>query len=104
MDYQAYITSSAWRNSPARLAELRAAGFRCRICNRPDTEVELQVHHRTYERLGRERPSDLLCVCAECHDEITSSLRRRRYRRSTPRIFDVIPAIESVSALHDPMR
>ena len=104
MDYQAYINSGRWRNSPARKAELRAAGYRCRICYRPDSEVELQVHHRTYERLGCEPPGDLLCVCAECHDEITSFLRWRRYRQCTPRILDVIPAIESVSALHDPTR
>ena len=104
MDYQAYITSSRWRNSPARQAELEAAGYRCRVCYRPDSEVELQVHHRTYERLGCELPGDLLSVCAECHGEITSFLRRRRYREYTPRIFDVVPAIESVSALHDPTR
>jgi len=104
MDYQAYITSSAWRNSPARQAELKAAGYRCRICYRPGTEVELQVHHRTYERLGCELPGDLLCVCAECHDEVTSFLRRRRYLRSTPQVVDVIPALECVSALHDPTR
>ena len=78
MDYQAYITSSRWRNSQARQAERQAAGFRCRICYRPDSEVELQVHHRTYERLGREEPSDLLCVCTECHHEVTSFRRRRR--------------------------
>jgi len=104
MDYQAYITSSRWRNSPARIAELHAAGYRCRVCYRPDSEVELQVHHRTYERLGRELPGDLLCVCIECHVEITSFLRRRRYDRSTPRVLDIIPAIVSVSALHDPTR
>jgi len=104
MNYQVYITSSRWRNSPARIGELRAAGHRCRVCYRPDTEVELQVHHRTYERLGCELPGDLLCMCTDCHVEITSFLRRRRYCRYTPRTFDVIPAIESVSALHDPTR
>jgi hypothetical protein len=104
MDYQAYITSGRWRNSPARQAELQAAGYRCRVCYRPDSEVELQVHHRTYERLGCELPGDLLCVCTECHDELTSFLRRRRYRRSTPHIRDVVPAIECVSALRDPTR
>jgi|SRR6185437_8421156 hypothetical protein len=104
MDYQAYITSSRWRNSPARIAELCAAGYRCRICNQSDAEVELQVHHRTYERLGCELPGDLLCVCAECHYEVTSFMRRRRYLRSTPRVLDLIPALEGVSTLHDPTR
>jgi hypothetical protein len=27
----------------------------------------LEVHHRTYERLGRERPEDLLVLCEKCH-------------------------------------
>jgi hypothetical protein len=54
--YEAYINSDAWRSSPARLDALRRDDYRCRGCNAAD---DLDVHHRTYERLGRERPEIL---------------------------------------------
>lgn len=39
---------------------------------RNDVEMQrLEVHHRTYERLGAERDTDLVALCWCCHDEIT---------------------------------
>lgn len=32
----------------------------------------LEVHHRTYERVGRELVTDLLALCWDCHDIITA--------------------------------
>lgn len=78
MSYQSYISSHAWRASPARLGELRASGFRCRVCNAGRDEVRLEVHHRTYAHLGRERVSDLTTLCRDCHEGVTDFLRRRR--------------------------
>src|SRR5712672_3868639 len=76
MDYYSYIISSRWRDSPARLAELKASGFRCRICNASEAEAQLQVHHRSYERLGNEQVCDLTTLCADCHCMVTDMLRR----------------------------
>jgi hypothetical protein len=33
-------------------------------------EYRLDVHHLTYERLGRESPDDLLVLCRDCHELI----------------------------------
>jgi hypothetical protein len=77
--YETYIGSYAWKTNPARLAELRASGYRCRTCNASRDEARLEVHHRTYKNLGRELISDLTTLCAECHHVITSELRSRRY-------------------------
>lgn len=79
MNYVTYISSPAWRASPARLGELRASGFRCRVCNAGRDETRLEVHHRTYVRLGREVVGDLTTLCSECHEDVTDFLRRRRY-------------------------
>lgn len=35
----------------------------------------LDVHHRTYERLGKERLSDVAAVCRFCHDLIHAAER-----------------------------
>jgi hypothetical protein len=50
--YERYITSAAWQTSPARLAELRAAGRRCRLCFASGEAARLEVHHRTYRNFG----------------------------------------------------
>src|SRR5690606_32421242 len=80
ISYNAYISSTAWQHSPARLQELAASGYRCRLCNASRAEARLEVHHRTYARLGRERPGDLTTLCEDCHLVVTDHLRRRRYR------------------------
>lgn len=70
-DYGAYLRSPEWRVR-ARKALVRA-GHRCQICN---TRGQLDVHHRTYKRLGREWPEDLTVLCRTCHDLFHGSGRR----------------------------
>lgn len=65
LNYYAYITSDEWRNK-AEKAKARA-GYRCQICNAHQSDVMLHAHHRTYERLGNERPDDITVLCEECH-------------------------------------
>lgn len=63
MKYDEYIKSKQWK---AKADETkRLAGYRCQVCNSSDEE--LHAHHRTYERLGEELQSDLICLCAKCH-------------------------------------
>lgn len=61
-NYQEYLRSSKWRGK--RKEALGRAGYRCQLCNSP---TRLQVHHRTYDRLGNERPDDLIVLCQKCH-------------------------------------
>ena len=61
-DYQEYIGSARWSDR-ADAAKERAGG-RCQVCN---SDVQLDAHHRTYERLGHERPGDLTVLCRGCH-------------------------------------
>ena len=64
-NYQTYIASAAWKQC-ADAAKARA-GWRCQVCNKSSTQVALDAHHRTYERLGRERDADITVLCHECH-------------------------------------
>ena len=63
MHYASYITSHAWKKKAREMRE--KAGFKCQLCAAIDKP--LNVHHNSYERLGRERDDDLLVLCEPCH-------------------------------------
>src|SRR5262245_38656430 len=62
VDYKAYINSAEWKEK--RRLVFRKQGRKCTDCGKTS---ELQVHHKTYERLGHERLSDLEVLCRQCH-------------------------------------
>ena len=66
VNYYDYIHSPQWK-AKADAAKKRA-GYRCQVCNRHKDEVILDAHHRTYERLGHERPEDITVLCHGCHE------------------------------------
>ncbi len=61
--YPEYLASDEWKAKAA--AAKKAAGMRCQVCNAADTILD--THHRTYERIGNERPEDLIVLCRDCH-------------------------------------
>lgn len=68
-NYGAYLASRDWALLK-RIVRERSGGI-CENChNRPYEET----HHITYERMGKERPEDLMAVCRLCH-EYFSGLR-----------------------------
>ena len=62
MDYSKYLKSAAWDNR--RKAAVKRSRQRCALCNR---QLALEVHHRTYKRLGDEIASDVIALCRRCH-------------------------------------
>lgn len=62
MDYTTYMQSPEWRKVRDRALEFWKC--RCCICFGLD---QVEVHHRTYERLGHEWLSDVVCLCKPCH-------------------------------------
>lgn len=70
-NYKKYLRSAEWKKK-AEAAKVRA-GNRCQTCNRPRSEVQLEAHHRTYERIGRELPGDITVLCRSCHQSVEES-------------------------------
>lgn len=60
--YRNYLTTDGWR--ARRIVALEFAHYRCQLCN---SDKNLEVHHRCYDKLGREPLSDLVVLCAQCH-------------------------------------
>lgn len=62
--YSHYLTTEVWREK--RNGALKNAHHRCERCGQE--EGSLQVHHRTYKRVGGdETPEDLEVLCEACH-------------------------------------
>lgn len=78
-DYQKYIRSAEWRKR-ANAAKKRV-GYRCQVCNRHAREIQIEAHHRTYERIGMERPEDITVLCRDCHELYEKNKRMKRGRK-----------------------
>lgn len=61
--YPNYLRTEHWLDF--REGALLARPF-CQVC---ETAESKQVHHLTYDYLGRERMEDVLVLCASCHQK-----------------------------------
>lgn len=61
--YAEYLQSPEWKAKQQKARQF--ANHRCQVCNSPEG---LNVHHRTYERLGHEHMGDLTVLCKNCHE------------------------------------
>lgn len=61
--YRDYLASDQWQER--RQTALARAKFKCQLCS---AKLSLNVHHRTYKRIGREKPEDLIVLCRRCHE------------------------------------
>lgn len=60
--YDIYLNSGKWQL--IRKQKIEASGSKCTNCG---SIKNLEVHHKTYDRLGNEELSDLSVLCRECH-------------------------------------
>jgi hypothetical protein len=74
--YEEYMKSRAWALKRAECLS-RWQGL-CEHCGKAPAT---QAHHLTYERLGRELPSDLQPLCAPCHEEAHKHIAKVRQKK-----------------------
>lgn len=60
--YREYLQSRQWRAKKKIAYDYH--GRKCHDCG---AERGLEVHHKTYKRLGREKMKDLEILCGACH-------------------------------------
>jgi hypothetical protein len=61
-EYYGYINSKAWRARRKQYFERH--GEQCEVCGSTD---RVQLHHKNYISLGREKDRDLQALCEGCH-------------------------------------
>lgn len=71
--YKRYLRSRQWERLRER--RLRRSGWSCERCHESagrsakGNRTGLNLHHLTYERVGRERDEDLIVLCFACHEK-----------------------------------
>lgn len=60
--HSAHLKSAKWKKIKAKLFRLRG-----RKCERCGSVERIEVHHKHYNNLGRERMRDLEILCRPCH-------------------------------------
>lgn len=83
-EYLALLKSPRWIYEVCPRIKARAG----RYCERCECRTDIfEVHHLNYDRLGRERDSDLQAVCPACHP-IADEERRAAFRRKAEMALD----------------
>lgn len=98
MPYREYLRTPEWRRT--RAAALLRAGHRCSL-DVTHTD-ELEVHHRTYERLGNELASDLAVLCRDCHRLHHKEYGRPRKRSANAPVASTAPPTVAPAPIASP--
>ena len=78
VDYHTYIESDEWKFKAKAMRWI--AGNRCQVCN--SSGKRLDTHHRTYDNLGNETPSDLIVLCEDCHEMYHETSKQVKFERT----------------------
>lgn len=65
--YRDYLRSEHWQSVRARFYASKLYTGGCHCCFA--TNKPLEIHHKSYKRLGCERLNDLIAVCRDCHQQ-----------------------------------
>ena len=61
--YRDYLKTDHWKNTRERYKQSKFK-YKCIACG---TDKKLNLHHKSYKRVGNERLTDLVWLCEECH-------------------------------------
>lgn len=87
-EYKEYLKSEHWQK--IRMTAIKNADGRCQLCN---SDKRLEVHHRTYQRVGKENIKDLTVLCHKCHKKFSVVTKRKR----RPNDGDMLKVLDSVT-------
>ncbi len=68
--YKQYLKTRHWKSIKQAVFESRV--YECTKCG---VGKNLHIHHLTYDRVGKERLSDLIYLCETCHSEVHSKYK-----------------------------
>ena len=81
--YKEYLQSNHWKDVIRRFYKSKLNKRKCYVCT---GRYRLNLHHKTYKRLGHEWLSDLIQLCGKCHlacHRLLEKARKKGKRRIT---------------------
>jgi hypothetical protein len=73
LEYQTYLHSEHWINKRKEFYKVNQA-----ICSKCQSTKNLNLHHLTYARLGKELLTDLICLCETCHHDLHNAIKKTK--------------------------
>ena len=80
IEYQDYLRSEHWQDVRRRFCASKLHHGGCYICG---SIFNLNLHHKSYTRLGNERLTDLIYLCNPCHKHVHTILKKRASGKTT---------------------
>ena len=87
--YGNYLRSERWKE--LRMEAVARAEGRCQVCG--DRE-DINVHHRSYDRLGKDgEDRDLVVLCHVCHESFHFLIAKKQPNVRSQRRYEELPTI-----------
>jgi len=64
--YKEYLKTKHWQGVKNRMYNSKIK-YECNCCGK---RKGLQLHHKSYNRVGNERLNDLIWLCGDCHEKV----------------------------------
>lgn len=61
--YKDYLKTEHWKNIKMKMKNSKYK-YMCYSCK---SKTKLQLHHKSYKRVGNEKLTDLIWLCEDCH-------------------------------------
>lgn len=81
-NYNDYLSSKHWKGIKERYWNSKLPK-NCYVCH---TKENLNLHHKTYKRIGRENLLDLVYLCKEHHHQLHKEYKDMNIRKAGKRL------------------
>jgi hypothetical protein len=92
--YQQYLASEHWQDVRRRYWACKLHDRTCFACHKGDRPLE--VHHKTYKRMGAERLHDLCLLCRDCHQSTHDYVKKTLKETGRSKLFGAAKHIKKV--------
>ena len=77
--YSEYLSTAHWKELRERKLASKTS-YRCYACGK---RSGLELHHKTYKRIGKEWLNDVIWLCRDCHESTHTFEREHRGKGNT---------------------
>lgn len=77
-EYEEYLKSQEWKEK--RRKKAKEQNYFCEMCHQKVLKG-FHIHHKTYIRFKKERLSDLMFLCEDCHAKLHISLNKGKKKQ-----------------------